>query len=179
MNGRIDFNTLENGTPFFLQDKITIDNRTTFENLKYTQQNTNLSNLFFSMTNVQIIQNGLRAGVYNYSNKKYIIDEQNADALNIIMRAVYLQNSKNQDYNLTEQIKELNKLVIDYCVKTILVELEARFNYMRDKFAPRELLPNSLNTSTSGSKSFKPSISNNFNLFSPLVSKTQQIIKKI
>jgi hypothetical protein len=132
MNGRIDFNTLENGTPFFLQDKITIDNRTTFENLKYTQQNTNLSNLFFSMTNVQIIQNGLRAGVYNYSNKKYIIDEQNADALNIIMRAVYLQNSKNQDYNLTEQIKELNKLVIDYCVPKLHGEVEGYINYKKD-----------------------------------------------
>ena len=65
MNGRIDFKTIENGTPTFLQDKISTDNRTMYDNLKFTQQNTPLSNLFFSKRNAQIIQNGLRAGVYN------------------------------------------------------------------------------------------------------------------
>ena len=48
-NGRIDFNTIENGTPFFLQDKIPNDNRSMFDNLKFVQQNTALSNLFFSL----------------------------------------------------------------------------------------------------------------------------------
>ena len=81
MNGRIDFK--ENGTPFFLQDKIVKDNRTMYDNLKYTQQNTAVSNLFFSVKNVQIIQNALRAGVYQISQQKYIIDEQNKDVLNV------------------------------------------------------------------------------------------------
>jgi hypothetical protein len=132
MNGRIDFKIIENGTPFFLQDKIAVDNRTTFENLKYTQQNTQLSNLFFSLKNVQIIQNGLRAGVYNYSNKKYVIDEQDLDSLNIIMRAIFLQNSKNLNTNLREQIEELNKLIIDYCVPKIYSEVEGYINYKKD-----------------------------------------------
>jgi len=131
-NGRIDFINIENGTPFFLQDKIVNDNRTTFDNLKFVQQNTVLSNLFFSLKNVQIIQNALRAGVYNYSNKKYIIDEQHPDSLNIIMRAVFLQNSKNQPDNLTQQIDELNKLVINYCVPKLYSEVEGYINYKRD-----------------------------------------------
>jgi hypothetical protein len=131
-NGRIDFNNIENGTPFFLQDKIVNDNRTTFDNLKFVQQNTVLSNLFFSLKNVQIIQNALRAGVYNYSNKKYVIDEQHPDSLNIIMRAVFLQNSKNQPDNLTEQISDLNKLVINYCVPKLYSEVEGYINYKRD-----------------------------------------------
>jgi len=132
MNGRIDFNILENGTPFFLQDKITKDNKTSYDNLKFTQQNTHLSNLFFSVKNVQIIQNGLRAGVYELSKKKYIIDEQNSDSLNIIMRAVFLQNSKNQTDQLTKQIQELNELVISYCVPKIYSEVEGYINYKRD-----------------------------------------------
>jgi len=132
MNGRIDFNILENGTPFFLQDKILTQNKTTYDNLKFTQQNTHLSNLFFSAKNVQILQNALRAGVYNFSEKKYIIDEQNTDALNIIMRAIFLQNSKNQLENLTDQIKELNELVINYCVPKIHSEVEGYINYKRD-----------------------------------------------
>ena len=131
-NGRIDFEVVENGTPIFLQDKIPNDNRSMFDNLKFVQQNTTLSNLFFSLKNVQIIQNALRAGVYNYSNKKYIIDEQHADSLNIIMRAIYLQNSKNQNDNLTQQIEELNKIVIDYCVPKLYSEVEGYINYKRD-----------------------------------------------
>jgi hypothetical protein len=131
-NGRIDFKNIENGTPFFLQDKIVNDNRTTFDNLKFVQQNTVLSNLFFSLKNVQIIQNALRAGVYNYSNKKYLIDEQHPDSLNIIMRAIFLQNSKNQPDNLTQQINELNKLVINYCVPKLYSEVEGYINYKRD-----------------------------------------------
>ena len=130
MNGRINFK--ENGTPFFLQDKIIKDNRTMYDNLKFTQQNTALSNLFFSVKNAQIIQNALRAGVYSMSNEKYIIDEQNKDDLNVIMRAMYLQHSKNQPDNLTEQIQTLNKLVIDYCVHKLYSEVEGYMMYKRD-----------------------------------------------
>ena len=130
MNGRIDFK--ENGTPFFLQDKIVKDNRTMYDNLKYTQQNTAVSNLFFSVKNVQIIQNALRAGVYQISQQKYIIDEQNKDVLNVIMRAMFLQHSINQPDNLTNQIVDLNKIVVDYCVPKIYSEVEGYIMYKKD-----------------------------------------------
>ena len=130
MNGRIDFK--ENGTPFFLQDKIVKDNRTMYDNLKYTQQNTAVSNLFFSVKNVQIIQNALRAGVYQISQQKYIIDEQNKDVLNVIMRAMFLQHSINQPDNLTNQIIDLNKIVVDYCVPKIYSEVEGYIMYKKD-----------------------------------------------
>ena len=107
MNGRINFK--EGGTPLFLQDKILTDSRTVYDNLKYTQQNTALSNLYFSSKNMAIIQNAIRANVYNSSKEKYLIDEQNKDTLNIIMRSIYLQNSLNQPDNLTKQIEDLNK----------------------------------------------------------------------
>ena len=66
------------------------------------------------------------------SNEKYIIDEQNKDDLNVIMRAMYLQHSKNQTDNLTEQIQTLNKLVIDYCVPKLYSEVEGYMMYKRD-----------------------------------------------
>jgi hypothetical protein len=132
MNGRIDFEAIENGTPIFLQDKIVNSNTTTYDNLKFTQQTSPLAYLFFSNKNAQIIQNGLRAGVYNMSDKKYIIDEQNTDHLNVIMRAIFLQNSKNQPDNLTQQIEELNQLIIDYCVPKLYSEVQGYINYKRD-----------------------------------------------
>jgi hypothetical protein len=129
MNGRINF---EGGTPFFLQDKIVKDSRTTYDNLKYSQQNTVVSTLFFSAKNAEILQNGIRAGVYKMSDEKYIIDNQNTDALNVIMRAIYLQNSLNTPDDVTKQIEDLNQIVIHYCVPRIFSEVKGYIKYKRD-----------------------------------------------
>ena len=140
MNGRINFK--EGGTPLFLQDKMLIDTRTVYDNLKYTQQNTALSNLYFSSKNMIIVQNAIRANVYKMSNKKYIIDDQNIDVLNIIMRAIYLQNSLNQPDNLTKQIEDLNKIVVDYCVPKVYSEVEGYLQYKKDASTLAMPLPN-------------------------------------
>jgi hypothetical protein len=128
-NGRINF---EGGTPFFLQDKIVKDSRTTYDNLKNSQQPTVVSTLFFSMKNVKILQNGIRAGVYKLSDEKYVIDNQSSDSLNVIMRAVYLQNSLNLPDNVTKQIEDLNRIVIQYCVPRIYSEVKGYIKYKED-----------------------------------------------
>jgi hypothetical protein len=130
MNGRVNFK--EGGTPLFLQDKMLVDKRTMYDNLKYTQQNTALSNLYFSSKNMRIVQNAIRANVYKMSNEKYIIDEQDVDILNIIMRSIYLQNSLNQPDNLTKQIEDLNTLVINYCVPRVYSEVQGYIQYKKD-----------------------------------------------
>ena len=129
MAGRVDF---QGGTPLFLQDKIVKDNRTMYDNLKYSQQNNIVSNLFFSTKNVIIIQNAIRAGVYKISNEKYLIDTQDGDTLNVIMRAIYLQNSVNLPDNVTKQIEDLNKIVINYCVPRIYGEAQGYIKYKED-----------------------------------------------
>jgi hypothetical protein len=129
MNGRVNF---EGGTPFFLQDKIVKDSRTTYDNLKYSQDNNMVSSLFFSSKNVSIIQNGIKVGVYKMSKEKYIIDTQSPDSLNVIMRAIYLQNSVNMPDNVTEQITNLNNIVIQYCVPRIFGEVQGYVRYKED-----------------------------------------------
>ena len=129
MAGRVDF---QGGTPLFLQDKIVKDNRTMYDNLKYSQQNNIVSNLFFSTKNVIIIQNAIRAGVYKISNEKYLIDTQDGDTLNVIMRAIYLQNSVNLPDNVTKQIEDLNKIVINYCVPRMYGEAQGYIKYKED-----------------------------------------------
>ena len=52
---------------------------------------TDLAKQFFSDTNLQTINNGIRRIVYEKSgSKKYVIDDQSADELTIIMRTMYL-----------------------------------------------------------------------------------------
>ena len=93
---------------------------------------TELSNAFFSGKNMQILQNGIRAGVYNKSNQQYVVGEQNLDELQIIMRGLFLQYAKNQPTGIAQQINDLNKIVLDYAVNQVWGEAEGYMKYKRD-----------------------------------------------
>ena len=134
-NGRVRLSreTEENGMPFFIPEKVPNDDKTNYFNaMKHTLQNTQLSSLFFSLENINIIQNAIRAGVYELSNKKYIIDRQDSDNLKIVMRSIYLQYSLHRQDNIREQIETLNKLVTDYCIPKIHSEVIGYMKYKTD-----------------------------------------------
>jgi hypothetical protein len=95
-------------------------------------ENTPLSNLFFSPQNQQTLQNGLRAGVYHMSNQKYVIAPQSNDDLKIVMRSIFMQYSSNQPGNITQQINELNKAVLNYSVPQIYGEAKGYLRYLHD-----------------------------------------------
>ena len=92
-----------------------------------------LSQVFFSAGNVQILQNGIRSGVYENSRQKYIIPPQNQDALKIIMRSIFLQFSQNSPNNITKQVEVLNEMVLDYCVPFVYNECVAYMKYLEDQ----------------------------------------------
>ena len=128
--GRIDL--MSSGTPLFLQDQIKIDDKTNYYNtIKHSLEPSRLSKAFLSYQNRIIIQNGIKAGVYKASNQQYIIDKQDDDVLNSIMTGIYLQYSSNQPDNITKQIEDLNKMVINFCVPKVFGEVKG---YMQYKF---------------------------------------------
>jgi hypothetical protein len=132
-NGRLDLLNYQGGTPLFLQDMVPNRDKSNYYNtIKYTLQNTQLSNLFFSIKNTEIIENGIKKGVYEISNGNYVIDKQDPDNLNIIMRAIYFQYAIHQPTEITKQIEVLNKKVIDYSVPIIFSELKSYDFYKRD-----------------------------------------------
>tara|TARA_Y100000389_G_scaffold204278_1_gene256020 strand:+ start:1421 stop:1915 length:495 start_codon:yes stop_codon:yes gene_type:complete len=133
-NGRINImgdNTMKR---FEMYDKISLDNKDDFRNQALTGnwEKNILSDAFFSQENISILQNGIRAGVYNLSNKRYLISNQNNDTLKMIMRAIFLQHSKNLPNNITQQIQELNKMVIDYSVPQVFGEANSYIKYKND-----------------------------------------------
>jgi hypothetical protein len=93
---------------------------------------TYLSQAFFSQQNIQILQNGIRAGVYQKSNGQYTIAPQDCDSLKIVMRSVYLQNAANQPNNITQQVAELNKIVLNYCIQQVYSEAQGYLKYIDD-----------------------------------------------
>ena len=132
-NGRVDIKSPNTSTLFEMYDKIPANQCVTFRNpTEGLWTDTTLSQAFFSQQNIQIIQNGIRSGVYHKSNGQYIIGPQDCDSLKIVMRSVYLQNAANQPNNITEQIAELNKIVLNYCIQQVYSEAQGYMKYIDD-----------------------------------------------
>ena len=118
---------------FALSDRIPINECSSFRDAMTGNWNdTPLSVTYFSAKNIKMLQNGIRAGVYNKSNGHYVIGEQNCDELKIIMRSVFLQHSKNLAIDIPGQIKTLNELVLNYAVNQVYGEAEGYMKYKRD-----------------------------------------------
>lgn len=132
-NGRIDIKSPNTSTLFEMYDKIPANQCVTFRNpTEGLWNDTYLSQAFFSKENIQILQNGIRAGVYQKSNGQYTIAPQDCDSLKIVMRSVYLQNAANQPNNITQQVAELNKIVLNYCIQQVYSEAQGYLKYIDD-----------------------------------------------
>lgn len=132
-NGRVDIKSPDTSNLFSMFDKIPANQCASFRNpTEGLWDETYLSKAFFSQQNIQIIQNGIRSGVYNKSNGQYLIGLQDCDPLKIIMRSIYLQYSANQPNNLTQQIEELNKIVLNYCIQQVYGEAQGYLKYIDD-----------------------------------------------
>ena len=132
-NGRVDIKSPNTSTLFQMYDKIPANQCVTFRNpTEGLWTSDSLSNAFFSQQNIQIIQNGIRAGVYHRSNGQYVIGPQDCDSLKIVMRSVFLQYSANQPNNISQQISQLNKIVLEYCIQQVYSEAQGYMKYIND-----------------------------------------------
>lgn len=155
-NGRVINITKENYTtiPMFDENNDKKDNFK-FEALQHIQTPSTLSMLFFSKYNLDRIQTELRYLVWIQSGKKYVIDRQSPIELEIVMRAIYLQYSLNQDKDFKKQIEYLNKLVLSYCVPNVLSEVEQYLGYLDNVQKLPNPLPLPENLSSAGTKTLR------------------------
>ena len=132
-SGRVNLESNENGTPFFIYDKISKNEKTNYYNAtQYMMDQTHLSCSYFSKENIEIIQNSIRSKIFEMTKNTHIIDYQNYDQLKMIMRSIYLQHCLHKEDNIKEQIEDLNKKVIDYVVPNVYGELVSYIKYKRD-----------------------------------------------
>ena len=117
-----------------------------------------LSKTFFCAQNIVIIQNGIRAGVYNKSKGRFNVGPQDPTNLKIIMRSIFLQYSANKPGNIREQVEALNQLVLDYCIPSVHNEAVAYLKYKNDvtTLAVPEARPVYDNTKGSKTLELKP-----------------------
>jgi len=135
-NGRVDIIQEPSANiRFQMQEKIAVKNKATAyrEALTGTWENNILAQVFFSAENVQILQNGIRAGVNKMSNGQINVPPQNIDSLKIIMRSNYLQYVEHYADNIRKQVERLNEIVLDYCVKSVYGEAVGYLKYCQDQ----------------------------------------------
>jgi len=149
-NGRVDI-LGPIGTQFNFADKIPLKHCTSYrDSLTGSWTPTLLSTMFFSEENIKILQNSIKRGVYERSNKQYIIGEQNCDELKIIMRSIYLQNCDNLPYDIKYQISTLNNLITEYAIKQIYSEAVSYIKYKIDASTIHAPINLATNTSSKG-----------------------------
>jgi hypothetical protein len=132
-NGRVNLNAPNTSKLFEMYDKIPSKEHVSFRNpTTGIWENSPLSGAFFSKENMKILQNGIRAGVYQKSGETQVIGEQDYDTLKIIMRSIFLENAKNAPNDIRGQIQELNQIVTNYCIDQIMIELKGYMIYLKD-----------------------------------------------
>ena len=122
---------------FLMMEKVAIKNRASEYRcaISSSYEDSPLSTLFFSAGNVEIVQNAIRAGVYEKSKGQFVVAPQNVDEIKTVMRNAYLQNAKDlsPSNGITHNISELNRPVVQSCVATVYNESVAYTKYLRDK----------------------------------------------
>jgi Family of unknown function (DUF5761) len=156
-NGRVALLPGENGMPFHLFSDAGTSMKHTMatDSLKDMELN-ETAVLFMSSFNLDAIQQGLRYQVYVKSEGQHTIGRQSDTELIAIMRSVYLQYGRNTtlsdgsaDLN---EIRRLNGIVIDFCVKKILSEIDMYLRYRSDITALPTLMDRGEFVSSKGSR---------------------------
>jgi len=113
--------------------------------------NTPLSVMYFSNENIKRLQSQLKRAIYNMSDSKFKLDEnQNEEDLLLAMRAVFLDNAKNLPTEIVRQVKELNAITIDYIAPDMLTNIKQQYNYLRDISQPLQMMDRPLNVNRAG-----------------------------
>lgn len=118
-----------------------------YKNLDYTP----VTRLYFSRKNVDYLQYMLKYLVYKESGN--VIGRQSDEELLIIMRSIYLSDSKAFPDHIPEQVAELNAKVLKYAVyEEILPKVTGYMAYLNDNFRTNVVLPREKYVSMRGAR---------------------------
>jgi hypothetical protein len=125
---------VEKSVPFNLHQELGVNSNSGFEcSIQYIHESSDLSHAFFSRRNIDNIHIKIIKGVNTESGtKNWVIARQSEEALEIVMRSMYLQHAKHLPVQIQQQVICLNKIVIDYCVKNINTNINAHIGYIKN-----------------------------------------------
>lgn len=98
-----------------------------------------LARVFFSDDNIELINKQLILDIFERSGKKYLLNNQRKDKYLVVMRFVWIEYSRKLDFNIKEQIKDLNDLVIKEISTNTLSNFEQKLGHLEDIYEPRQI----------------------------------------
>lgn len=120
--------------------------------------------IFFSKDNIKRIQNMIKIEVFNRTNGKFILDEdQEDDDVVIVMMYIYQEEARHLPEHIIHQVKRLNQKVINYCIPDILTNIKQDYNYQKEINEPLKVLDRPINDNNKGRK-LLPSITSIWNI---------------
>lgn len=104
------------------------------------QEETLLSQVFFSPHNLNVIQNSLRYQVYRATGGKHIIGRQSDVEVMSIMRDVFESSERHvPDRKVVAAVKQLNKNVLDIAVPEVVSAVRFHEYYLNDIKQPNPI----------------------------------------
>jgi hypothetical protein len=99
---------------------------------------TPLNSQFFSLKNLDYLQQAIQDQVFAMSGNKHRIDRQSDDDVKLIMRSYYMTYGRNNPNTVEADLADLNARVIGYSSAKIFSELDFYMFYRQDiaEFAP-------------------------------------------
>lgn len=152
-NGRVE--VTETNKPYQQFDNTNPNKNYNREALKGIQTSSLLSRVFFDAQNIDNLQNMIRYNIWLASNKQYVIGRQSDQDLHLVMRSIYLQHSRNLNQEITCQVKDLNKKVLDWCLPKIYSEILQYLKYKQDISTLPQPMDRAINKSIKGSKTLE------------------------
>jgi len=113
-------------------------NDTRQELIGHMHSETALNKIFFSQSNIDLLQQKIHDQVSQMSEGKYKIDKQSDDDIKLIMRSYYLMFGRNNPNTVASDLEDLNARVIGYSAAKIYSEVDFYMFYRKDieDFAP-------------------------------------------
>ena len=153
-SGRINLDGFSS-EPFQMFENLNIDNKNKYKNTGNIHAS-KISNLFFSQENIDYIQDKIVKEVYKKTNNKHLITKQNEDELIIVMKSIFLHNSRNYDSELQYQLNTLIKLVLDFCVPNVYTNLLQYLKYLEDITKEQYVMDRPQSVDIKGNKTLMP-----------------------
>ena len=148
-------------TPFlFLQEHRHNYTNMADDALKGIQTSSDLSQMFFSDSNIREIQRLIRKEVYIRTQGQFKLEtDQEQRDLYIAMRAVYMEYARFLPSQIKAQVHRLNMKVIDEILPGMLTELRQYYGYLKEINKPLDPIARPLNVNNKGRRSL-PSVTN-------------------
>ena len=108
------------------------DDSFAFEALRGEIYHTPVSDLFFSVQNIDALHHGIRYLVYKASGRQHVIGRQSDVDLLLIMKGIFLEHAIHVAGDALKQVKSLNARVLDYIVPRVMTEIDMYLKYRRD-----------------------------------------------